>query len=106
MRVMRLVVMFDCPIGSKAEKKDYTRFRKFLKQDGYRMMQYSVYVKACLGVPEHDSALARLSDNIPGTGEVTAFTMTEKEFARRHVLSSPVKPDGGPDLGEQMTLSF
>lgn len=43
MRVMRLLVLFDLPTGSKAERRQYSEFRKFLIQDGYHMEQFSVY---------------------------------------------------------------
>jgi CRISPR-associated protein Cas2 len=40
---MWLMVLFDLPVVSKEEKKNYVRFRNALIQDGFTMLQYSVY---------------------------------------------------------------
>ena len=46
-RYMRVIVMFDLPVITDKEKKVATKFRKFLLDDGYIMMQYSVYSRIC-----------------------------------------------------------
>lgn len=35
---MRLMVAFDLPMVSKSDKRVYTKFRKFLLDDGFIMM--------------------------------------------------------------------
>lgn len=40
---MRMMVFFDLPVVTKAERRAYTVFRRFLLNDGYDMIQYSVY---------------------------------------------------------------
>ena len=42
---MRLVVMFDLPTGSKAERKTYGAFRKFLLEDGFYAEEDRIYQK-------------------------------------------------------------
>ncbi|MDD3092982.1 MAG: CRISPR-associated endonuclease Cas2, partial [Clostridia bacterium] len=44
-RYMRIIVFFDLPTVSYAERREYTRFRKFLIRSGFLMMQESVYCK-------------------------------------------------------------
>ena len=46
-RFMRIIVMFDLPVITEKERKIATKFRKFLLDDGYIMMQYSVYSRIC-----------------------------------------------------------
>jgi CRISPR-associated protein Cas2 len=41
-RYMWVFVFFDLPVGSKEERRTATRFRNFLKDDGYMMQQFSV----------------------------------------------------------------
>ncbi|MEY4590157.1 MAG: CRISPR-associated endonuclease Cas2, partial [Pseudomonadota bacterium] len=36
---MRIMVFFDLPTLTKADKRAYTLFRRFLVQDGYDMLQ-------------------------------------------------------------------
>ena len=38
-RYMRLVVFFDLPVDTPAQRKGYRVFRKFLLKDGYLMLQ-------------------------------------------------------------------
>lgn len=40
---MRILVFFDLPVVKKKERKIYSQFRRFLLNDGYDMIQYSVY---------------------------------------------------------------
>ena len=44
---MRVMVIFDLPVVTKMERKLATSFRKFLLDDGFEMLQYSVYTRLC-----------------------------------------------------------
>jgi CRISPR-associated protein Cas2 len=44
---MWVMVMFDLPVGSKEDRKNYSQFRKKLLENGFRIMQYSVYARPC-----------------------------------------------------------
>lgn len=48
-RLMRILVMFDLPVKTKAQRRSAAQFRKFLVEDGYHMVQYSVYARVCNG---------------------------------------------------------
>ncbi len=41
-RFMWLFVFFDLPVGTKTERRNATRFREFLKDNGFMMLQFSV----------------------------------------------------------------
>lgn len=45
-RIMRLMIMFDLPVETSEERKEYRKFRKNLINEGFIMIQYSVYVKS------------------------------------------------------------
>ena len=38
-RYMRVIVMFDLPVLTAQERRDYTRFRKHLLKNGFLMMR-------------------------------------------------------------------
>lgn len=103
---MRLLVMFDLPTGSKAERKSYSRFRKFLIDDGYQMEQFSIYSRITLSRESTHSHLERLRANLPDTGEVTVLQLTEKQYASRQILISKQRDSNPIDIGAQMTLFF
>lgn len=44
-RFMRVIVFFDLPTETNAQRREYTRFRKKLLKSGFLMMQESVYSK-------------------------------------------------------------
>ena len=44
---MWVIVMFDLPTDTKADRRSYALFRKSLIQDGFSMLQFSVYIRHC-----------------------------------------------------------
>ena len=48
---MRVLVLFDLPVETAADRRAYTQFRKFLIRNGFIMMQESVYSKIVQNVP-------------------------------------------------------
>ena len=105
MRAMRIIVLFDLPTGSRAERKTYAAFRRFLMEDGFVMEQFSVYSRATLGRDSMDVHIKRLKANLPAAGRVTVLCLTEKQYEGRLTL---VCTDGyrsrAKDLGGQLTL--
>jgi CRISPR-associated protein Cas2 len=83
---MRLVVFFDLPSVTKAEKRAYVQFRRFLLNDGYDMVQWSVYGRILNGKDAETKHLARLTDNLPPAGSVRCMTVTEKQYAGIRLL--------------------
>ena len=55
-RSMWIVVLFDLPTETKAQRKHHAQFRKSLLKDGFSMMQYSVYKRHCANRRKHKSA--------------------------------------------------
>ena len=85
-RYMRVIVMFDLPIKTSENIREYTRFRKYLIKSGFLMMQESVYCKLALNSTIVDSVMASLRKNRPKEGLVQVFSMTEKQFQKVEYL--------------------
>jgi CRISPR-associated protein Cas2 len=83
---MRLLVFFDLPTTSKAEKRAYTVFRRFLLNDGYDMIQWSVYGRVVNGSDDAETHLKRLNANLPPAGSVRCLQISEKQFASIKLL--------------------
>ena len=49
---MRMLVFFDLPVVTKTHRRAYTVFRRFLLNDGYDMIQFSVYGRILNGNDE------------------------------------------------------
>ena len=83
---MWLFVFFDLPVGTKTERRNATRFRNFLKDDGFMMLQFSVYARVNRGEEAVDKHLARSRGRLPPKGNVRTLTVTERQFARMKLL--------------------
>ncbi len=89
---MWLFVLFDLPVGTKAQRRDATRFRNFLKDDGYFMLQYSVYARICRGEDGSTKHIARVTRKLPSTGSVRALTVTDRQYGRMRLLLGEANP--------------
>lgn len=83
---MRLMVFFDLPMVTRTEKRAYTQFRKFLLNDGYDMIQFSVYGRILYGTDAEEKHMKRLLANLPPEGSVRILTVTEKQFGSMKLL--------------------
>ena len=83
---MRILVFFDLPVVKKKERKIYSQFRRFLLNDGYDMIQYSVYSRLCNGTDMTNKHLKRLNTILPEKGSVRCLTITEKQYEEMKFL--------------------
>lgn len=110
-RYMRLLLMFDLPTLTAAERKEYRTFRKFLISEGFIMHQYSVYSKLILNDSGKDIVINRVRLHAPEKGMVTILSVTEKQFSRMiYIIGSKDKSKANSDrriifLGEDDDLS-
>ena len=81
-RYMRVIVMFDLPVISVNERREYTKFRKYLIKNGFLMMQESVYCKLAQNQTAADLIVEQLKKNKPEKGLVQVMKITEKQFSR------------------------
>lgn len=79
-RLMWVIVMFDLHVFTKKQRKEATRYRKSLLEDGFIMFQYSIYVRNCASVESARVHEQRATSWIPADGKVFIFTITDKQF--------------------------
>lgn len=96
LQTMWIIVLFDLPTDTKAAKKDYTRFRKALLDDGFTMMQYSVYMRHSSSDENAHVHAMRVKAQLPDDGEVRIITITDKQFGKIEVFygnkRKPIEP--------------
>lgn len=78
--IMWLFVFFDLPTNTKKERKAAARFRKDILQDGFSMMQYSVYVRHCASKESGEVHIKRIKSCIPEKGQVSILSITDKQY--------------------------
>jgi|SRR5690554_448331 CRISPR-associated protein Cas2 len=86
-RYMRIMVLFDLPTLTTQDRREYSRFRKYLIKNGFLMMQESVYCKLALNGTVSTSVIQNVKKNKPAKGLVQVLTLTEKQFAKIEMIT-------------------
>jgi CRISPR-associated protein Cas2 len=100
---MWLFVYFDLPTETKDQRRAYTRFRKELLQDGFSMIQYSIYARHCASSENAEVHRKRAKAAIPPEGEVILFVITDKQFGQMEFYRSSFEA-AKPNTPQQLEL--
>ena len=95
-RSMWVIAMFDLPTDTAKARKAYARFRKELLNDGFTMMQYSVYARQCASSENANVHVTRMADRVPAAGEVRFLTITDKQYGRIKVYVGKKREQAPP----------
>ena len=85
-RFMRVLVLFDLPVETAKNRREYARFRRFLIKNGFMMMQESVYCKLALNQTVVNSVIDNIRTNKPTSGLVQVLVVTEKQYSRMEFI--------------------
>lgn len=83
---MRVIVFFDLPVLTGEQRREYTKFRKFLLRSGFMMMQESVYCKLALNGTVVQGIVDNVHKNSPKEGLVQLLTVTEKQYSKMDLI--------------------
>lgn len=101
MKFMRLFVMYDLPVTTQENRRIYQRFRKFLLNDGYDMLQFSVYCRVVNGEDSVDKHLKRLEANLPPKGSVRFLQITERQYEKmKFLVGKPTRREKEVNVGQ------
>lgn len=96
---MWMMVMFDLPVTTKAERKAATQFRNGLLDLGFQMSQFSVYLRFCTSQAQVDTLCRAVECALPVGGQVNILQFTDKQYERaiiyrgRRQQPAPKAPD-------------
>lgn len=79
---MRMLVLFDLPTETSVDRRNYRRFRKLLVDNGFLMMQESVYCKLLMNSTAQNAMAEIIRRGKPSKGIIQMLTVTEKQFAK------------------------
>ena len=102
-RMMWLYVMFDLPVGTPAERKTATKFRKFLLDDGFEMAQFSIYLRFADSKEAAETYIGRIRDSLPKKGKVHIVTVTDKQYGNARIFTGR-KGEPRPQNPAQLSL--
>ena len=101
---MRALVLFDLPTDTKLNRGNATRFRNYLLNDGFTLLQYSIYSRLC---PDRDNAnthLERVKKHAPHEGSIRMLMLTENQFTNMEVICGKKTEQEEYISNEQMLL--
>jgi CRISPR-associated protein Cas2 len=95
---MWVFVHFDLPTETKKDRKNYATFRKFLIQDGFNMIQFSMYARHCSSRENAEVHKKRVKAHLPPAGHVILFEITDAQFGRLEFFygKKPKEPTNQP----------
>lgn len=77
---MRILCMFDLPMETKKQQRQYRYFRKNLLQNGFSMLQYSVYYRIVPNRSAGNKFETLIRKSLPSSGNVRLLYVSEKQF--------------------------
>jgi CRISPR-associated protein Cas2 len=81
-QAMWVVAMFDLPVKTKRERREYTRFRNLLLDKGFTQLQYSVYARFCVTEDAAETFREQLKRQLPPKGYVRFLSITDRQFGK------------------------
>lgn len=100
-RAMWVLVMFDLPVRSKAQRKRAQQFRIALLSAGFSMSQLSVYIRPCASEAIAERHIGDIQAILPPDGSIHIFRLTDKQFERAERFSGK-KLEAGPRQPQQL----
>lgn len=87
MRDAIFLLMFDLPVGSRLQRRNYARFRSGLNKLGYQRLQRSVYYKYASNVSSAAQERKNIREFTPHMGDVQFISMPIQTFCRMRSLT-------------------
>ena len=103
-RGMWLFAMFDLPVTTKQARKRYTQFRSVLLNEGFTMLQFSVYARYCVAEEASDAFRDRIRRELPDEGNIRLLSVTDRQFGKMEVFHG--KNAGPVEAEPQQLLLF
>ena len=85
-RILWVLVFFDLPTETKAQRKIYAKFRKDILRDGFQMFQFSIYMRHCSSRENADVHVKRVKKILPEKGHIGIMCITDKQFGMMEIF--------------------
>jgi len=97
-----ILAAFDLPVIEAKQRKLAARFRKQLLDDGFVMIQYSIYARPCVTHEAIEKHAKRIADIAPATGNIRLIFITDHQWGKIQTISDPNYFREEPDMPDQM----
>jgi CRISPR-associated protein Cas2 len=100
---MWAIVFFDMPTDTKADRRQYTIFRKKLLKKGFGMFQFSIYTRHCMSKENAEANMKYVKANLPPKGHIVMMMITDRQFGMMEVFYGP-KASKPPEVLNQLEM--
>lgn len=95
--------MFDMPTITIEDRKNYSKFRDNLIDDGFIMIQYSIYVRICKNQDDITKHINRVKMFTPEKENIRLLQVTEKQYEQMIMLRG-IKNDDEKESNNSMII--
>lgn len=97
------MVFFDLPTNTAKERKEASKFRKNLLEDGFTMFQFSIYIRHCPSSENAEVHTKRVKRFLPKYGHVGMLKITDFQFGQMETYTNLIEtPQKG--IGQQLEI--
>ena len=97
-RTLWTIVLFDLPVKTKKDRKEYAKFRKSLQKDGFELFQFSTYMRHSFSRENAEVHKRRVRYALPPKGKVGILTITDKQFGLMELYEGESKVESDRPL--------
>lgn len=101
---MWILVFYDLPTDTETDRKNFTRFRNNLLQDGFTMFQFSIYIRHCASKENAKVHIDRIKSFLPPKGHVGILTITDRQFGMIEIFYGKEKEKNPIQEPQQLEL--
>lgn len=101
---MRILLMFDLPVKTKALRKVYADFHRRLIKDGFDMLQFSIYSRYCSTYESASLHVDKIKTFTPEKGSVRYIIITEKQYSEMGMLLGKITSQEKINDGSQLAF--
>lgn len=80
------MVMFDLPVLTAQQRKNYRQFRKHLIKSGFIMLQESIYCKLVQNTTAAEAVIDNIKKKKPSEGLIQLLKITERQYSKMEYL--------------------
>ncbi len=82
-----MFLFYDIPNSNKNQRKQYTRFRKYVLSVGFIMLQESVYVRTINTKNKYLTLRRDIKLTVPETSDVRTLLITENSYEQMDLIN-------------------
>lgn len=90
---MILMVVFDLPRLTAKERREATKYQKFLLSNGFQMEQFSVYVRHLRQANYKERLVEIISSQIPKSGQILLFELSDAVYNEKKIILGEILSD-------------